>query len=93
MEKIKRAKPLGRTFLSSTSIILIFILFFLGGICSPVKAKTVRPVKPLRAGVAVDFLKIPVGTPTGGYGQKEVGDDPKSPYADKFTATRVSIQS
>lgn len=91
MEKIKGAKPLGRTFLSSTSIILTFTLFFLGGICSPVKAKTVkpvRPVKPLKAGVAVDFLKIPVGTPTGGYGQKEVEDDPKSPYADKFPATR-----
>ncbi len=42
----------------------------------------------LRGNVYVDYLKIPVGTPTGGYAQSKVANDPESPYAQDFPATR-----
>lgn len=41
-----------------------------------------------RAGVVSEPLWIPIGVPTAGYAQVRKGDDPGSPFARKFPATR-----
>jgi hypothetical protein len=46
------------------------------------------PDAPLRAGVAVVSIDVPVGAPTGGYSRNKGLDDPGSPWADKFPSTR-----
>lgn len=43
----------------------------------------------LRAGLAVRSLPAPVGIPTAGYGQVKQADNPRSPFADNFAATRA----
>lgn len=40
------------------------------------------------AGIYSQILKIPVGVPTAGYAQSLPSDEPKSPFAAKFPATR-----
>ncbi|MEW6201416.1 MAG: neutral/alkaline non-lysosomal ceramidase N-terminal domain-containing protein [bacterium] len=70
-------------------IIKISLAIFITGLCLPkiVSSQDELKTQPLKAAVASGFLKIPVGSPTGGYGQKMMDDSPRSPYADKFPGT------
>lgn len=60
--------------------IFLFSLFIFAGL----QTKTFA----LTASVYSAALKIPIGIPTAGYGQGVPDDDPGSPFASKFPATR-----
>lgn len=62
------------------------------------KARELPPLRPLRAGAGEALINLPVGHSTAGYAQSEVlayqkpKNDPGSPFADLFPATR-GVQS
>lgn len=62
------------------------------------KTQAERPLRPLRAGTGEALINLPVGHPTAGYAQSSVlaykmpKNDPGSPMADLFPATR-GVQS
>lgn len=60
--------------------IFLFTLFIFAGVHTQSFALT--------ASVYSAALKIPIGIPTAGYGQTVPDDDPGSPFASKFPATR-----
>lgn len=58
------------------------------GDCDESGPDVASPLASLLAGLAVQELPAPIGIPTAGYGQLKQPENPQSPFADTFAATR-----